>query len=80
MSLAEQIYQHSRRLPEHVAQEALDFIEFLEQRYSITKVAPDQSDETERFFAAISPGLSEDFPDDISDDDLGIDVPRKDLD
>ena len=80
MSLAEQIYQHSRRLPDHVAREALDFIEFLEQRYSVTKVALDQSDDTERFLAAISPRLGDDFPDDISDDDLGIDVPRKDLD
>lgn len=33
MTVAEIIYQHALRLPESAAQEALDFIEFLEQRY-----------------------------------------------
>jgi len=33
MTLAEAIYLRSLRLPEHAAREALDFIEFLEQRY-----------------------------------------------
>ena len=32
--LAETIYQHSLNLPETAAREALDFIEFLEQRYA----------------------------------------------
>lgn len=36
MSLAEAIYQHSLRLPAHAAQEALDFIAFLESRYANT--------------------------------------------
>lgn len=35
MTLAELIYQHSLRLPEPAAREALDFIEFLEQRYGV---------------------------------------------
>ncbi|MDO9268128.1 MAG: DUF2281 domain-containing protein [Methylobacter sp.] len=34
MNLAETIYQHSLNLPESAAREALDFIEFLEQRYA----------------------------------------------
>ena len=34
MTMAEIIYQHALRLPEPAAREALDFIEFLEQRYS----------------------------------------------
>lgn len=34
MTLAEAIYQHSLRLPEAAAREALDFIEFLESRYA----------------------------------------------
>jgi hypothetical protein len=34
MTLAETIYQHSLNLPEQAAREALDFIEFLEQRYA----------------------------------------------
>ena len=33
MTVAEIIYQHASRLPEPEAREALDFIEFLEQRY-----------------------------------------------
>lgn len=36
MAIAEMIYQHSLRLPDHAAQEALDFIEFLESRYTTT--------------------------------------------
>lgn len=35
MTLAEMIYQHSLKLPESAAREALDFIEFLEQRYGV---------------------------------------------
>ena len=38
MTLAELIYQHSLRLPEPAAREALDFIEFLEQRYGVSAV------------------------------------------
>jgi len=33
MTLADAIYQHSLALPKSAAREALDFIEFLEQRY-----------------------------------------------
>ena len=36
MTIAEMVYQHSLRLPVHAAQEALDFIEFLESRYTTT--------------------------------------------
>ena len=38
MTLAELIYHHSLRLPEPAAREALDFIEFLEQRYGLSAV------------------------------------------
>lgn len=37
MSLAETIYQRSLKLPDAAAQEALDFIEFLNQRYGVTE-------------------------------------------
>lgn len=80
MTLAETIYQHSLNLPEPAAREVLDFIEFLEQRYAKGKPNALQPSNTEAFLAALSGGLSEDFPDDISDDDLGIDVPREELD
>lgn len=79
MNLAESIYQHSLNLPEPAAREALDFIEFLEQRY-LLPTSTERRDDTEAFLAALAGGLSEDFPDDISDADLGMDTPREALD
>jgi hypothetical protein len=80
MSIAEIIYAHSRRLPEQAAREALSYIEFLEQRYAVPSPADIEEDDTEAFLAAVTGGLSEDFPDDISNADLGEDSPRLDLD
>ena len=80
MNLAETIYKHSLNLPETAAREALDFIEFLEQRYSTAQPLIKQQNDTEAFLAALAGGLSEDFPDEISDADLGIDTPRETLD
>ena len=65
MNLAETIYQHSLNLPETAAREALDFIEFLEQRYVPIPVNTKQQNDTEAFLSAIAGGLSDDFPDDI---------------
>ena len=44
MNLAEAIYRHSQRLPDEAARVALDFIDFLEQRYGVkpTEAAPAQ--------------------------------------
>jgi hypothetical protein len=70
MSLAENIYHHSRRLPEEAAREALDFIRFLEQRYVGKSILPAQPMDTETFLAAIASTLSDDFPDDITDEDF----------
>jgi hypothetical protein len=47
---------------------------------SITKAIIDGFNDTESFLAALYSGLSDDFPDDISDSDLGIDLPRQRLD
>ncbi len=80
MNLAESIYQHSLNLPEIAARQALDFIEFLEQRYAQVPHNIKQQNDTEAFLAAIAGGLSEDFPDDISDKDLGVDTLREALD
>ncbi len=44
MTLAETIYQRSLMLPEAAAQEALDFIEFLNQRYGVTQTMPLDTD------------------------------------
>ncbi|MDI1277897.1 DUF2281 domain-containing protein [Methylobacter sp.] len=79
MNLAKTIYKHSLNLPETAAREALDFIEFLEQRYAPPANAK-QRNNTEVFLAAIAGGLSEDFPDDISDEDMGVDAQREALD
>jgi hypothetical protein len=79
MSIAEIIYAHSRRLPEQAAREALSYIEFLEHRYGVVPPA-DGADDTEAFLNAVSGGLSDDFPDDIADADLGTDVPRSTMD
>ena len=38
MTLAETIYQRSLKLPDAAAQEALDFIDFLNQRYGLADV------------------------------------------
>lgn len=76
MSLAENIYQHSRRLPEQAAREALDFIQFLEQRYVDKAALPTRAKDTESFLAAVAGTLGDDFPNDITDDDLGTDTPR----
>ena len=78
MSLAENIYHHSRKLPEQAAREALDFVQFLEQRYVVKGSA--RPEDTETFLAAVAGTLGDDFPDDITDDDLGTDAPRHDLD
>jgi hypothetical protein len=40
MTLAETIYQRSLNLPEDAAREALDFIEFLSQRYGGQQTVP----------------------------------------
>lgn len=79
MSLAENIYHHSRKLPEQAAREALDFIQFLEQRYT-GKATPARTEDTESFLASVAGTLGDDFPDDITDDDLGTDAPRRELD
>jgi hypothetical protein len=75
MTIAETIYQQSLRLPEAQAQEVLDFIEFLRNRPLKNPLMAMPSSHTEAFLAALAGGLSEDFPDDIDDSDLGIDTP-----
>lgn len=79
LSLAQEIYHHSSRLPEQAAREALAFIEFLEQRYADKSILSARPGDTESFLAAVAGTLSDDFPDDITDDDLGTDVPRAEL-
>jgi len=71
MSIAETIYQRSLNLPEDAAREALDFVTFLEARYTKQQEISWQTT-VERFAGA----LDEDFPDDIDESDLGQDSHR----
>jgi hypothetical protein len=82
MNYAQTIYQRSLQLPDPAAQEALDFIDFLLQRYTVTAKAPPQvgsRQDTAAFLKAIADGWGDDFPDDIDDTDLGVDSPRDSL-
>ena len=80
MTLAETIYQHSLQLPEPAARQVLTFIETLERCYRVTPPVAATGDDTEAFLAAVAGTLGDDFPDDITDDDLGVDAPREMLD
>lgn len=52
MDYAWAIYEHSRRLPEAAAREALDFVQFLEQRHG-SRVEEDDASEQARRDAAV---------------------------
>jgi hypothetical protein len=51
MTLAETIYQRSLKLPEAAAREALDFIEFLSQRYGLAEAATSADDDAAAYDA-----------------------------
>ena len=70
------IYQRSLQLPEQAAQEALDFIDFLLQRYGTEPgrnpaAAPRR--DASAFLAAVAGTWGPDIPDDIDDADLAAD-------
>lgn len=81
-SYAETIYQRSLQLPEQAAQEALDFIGFLLQRYGADprgSLATSPRRDASAFIAAVAGTWGPDFPDDIDDADLTADAPRDEL-
>jgi hypothetical protein len=78
MNLPETIYAHAKALPAELQREALDFIEYLEQRYQVKPPATVDAD-TEAFIARFAGCMGADFPDDIDDADLGVDTPRESL-
>jgi len=43
-------------------------------------ILPVSAEGTEPFMAAVAGTLNDDFPDEITDDDLGTDVPRHEMD
>lgn len=77
MNLPETIYAHVRALPENLQRETLDFVVYLEQRHSLAGEKSRLT--TEMFIQHFAGSLSDDFPDDIDDDDLGRDSPRDSL-
>ncbi len=81
MNLSEIIFDHAKRLPPPLQQEALDFISWLERRHGVRlpKPARTVSQRTEVFLEKMAGCLGEDFPDDIDDADLGADTPREPL-
>ena len=78
MDLPETIYAHARALPAELQRQALDFIEYLEQRYRTGQTAS-RDRGTEEFIARFAGCLGQDFPDDIDDSGLGTDTPRESL-
>ena len=60
MTLAETIYQHSLLLPEQAAREALDFIEFLEQRYKVASVASNAPENTNNLLSVTEEAMLND--------------------
>lgn len=76
MTLADRIYQHSLHLPEPAAREVLLFIQMLEKRHQVDvteRPTDTHPNETEIFLQAVAGTLEADFPDDITDEDLGTD-------
>ncbi|MFZ1494625.1 MAG: DUF2281 domain-containing protein [Candidatus Competibacter denitrificans] len=84
MTLADRIYQHSLHLPEPAAREVLSFIQMLEKRHQVDAAAQRSTDtypnETEIFLQAVAGTLEADFPDDITDEDLGTDRQQEGMD
>lgn len=79
MNYPDTIYRRSLALPEPAAREALDFIDFLLQRYG-TRVdeapPPGQSDARNEWLRALAGSWGSDIPDDIDGADLPADAPR----
>lgn len=82
MNYADAIYRRSLSLPDPAAREALDFIDFLLQRYGSSppsgQVVTPQRD-ARAFLAAVAGSWGSDVPDDIDDADLAPDSPRDPL-
>jgi len=78
MNLPDTIYAHARALPVDLQRETLDFISYLEQRYRITPPIPRRLS-TEAFIERFAGSVGNDFPDDINDADLAVDITREPL-
>jgi hypothetical protein len=75
MDLTDTISAHVRALPTQLQQEALDFIGYLTQRYSIAPASTGNLS-TEAFIKQFAGCVGADFPDDIKLTDLAEDCKR----
>lgn len=78
MNLPDTIYAHARVLPADLQREALDFISYLEHRYRITPPSPSRLS-TEAFIERFAGTIGDDFPNNIDDTDLAVDIKREPL-
>ena len=74
MSITQTLQAHIQALPAVFQSEVLDFVEYLEKKHGVG-LAEKKADnaQTEAFIASMAHSLGDDFPDDISDVDLGED-------
>lgn len=82
MNYADAIYRRSLSLPDPAAREALDFIDFLLQRYGTTPSEADRSTthrDAAALIQAVAGGWGPDVPDDIDDADLAQDALRDEI-
>jgi len=82
MNYADAIYRRSLSLPDPAAREALDFIDFLLQRYGTAPLAADRAApnrDAAALIQAAAGGWGTDVPDDVDDADLAVDAPRDEI-
>jgi Protein of unknown function (DUF2281) len=75
MDLPATIYANAQGLPVELQREALDFITSLMQR-QVTPPATHNNSDTEAFIKKFAGCLGDDFPDEITSDDLPNDCQR----
>jgi hypothetical protein len=75
MDLPDAIYAHVRALPVDLQRQTLDFIAWLEERYDLRPVEARRS-ATEAFIQRFAGCVGDDFPDDIDESGLTVDLPR----
>jgi len=82
MNYADAIYRRSLSLPDPAAREALDFIDFLLQRYGKTPSETDRSathQDATALIQAVAGGWGPDVPNDVDDADLAQDALRDEI-
>jgi hypothetical protein len=82
MNCADAIYRRSLSLPDPAAREALDFIDFLAERYGKTPGSADRlapKRDSAALIQAVAGGWGPDVSDDVDDADLAQDALRYEI-